>query len=200
MSGCRLLARIFNNHNQGGETMFSKHSVPMFITFCMLCVLGETSARAADLALVAKPHRHASVPPKAASAKRLEKPHHRGITTYRLYDDPAFKLRGALAERRQFPLSDRFIGPTNLGAVSASVTPAGSAYPGSMLDASQTNDDATALNCWTQAPASIPRVRGLTACYRQPVDKGWSTQTYVSRVSTGGRPDWGGGVALSFAD
>jgi hypothetical protein len=181
--------------------MFGRQAIPIFIAICIIGVFVEIPAHAADLTLSAVRFPARSAPPKAVPVKRTEKRRHRGIIAYRLYDDPAFKLRGAMTEKPHFLVTDRITSSAYFGSATGPWTAAGSAKPGAASTAGRIdNDESMAVNCWTQAPDRLPRVRNLTACYQQPVDKGWRAQTYVSRGSAGGRSDWGGGVALSYAD
>jgi hypothetical protein len=41
--------------------------------------------------------------------------------------------------------------------------------------------------------------RELTACYVHNHDKGWKTQTYLSKEFTDRSSSWGGGLAVGFA-
>ena len=171
--------------------MFGKQTVPMFITACLFGASGAMPACAADLTLQYSPRAYAGTTSKAPPAKRHEKPRQRGITTYRLNDDPIVKQHGLFAEKRQFATVSSGFANISLPAVATnSIFNAGPAAV----------DDGTAFNCWTQVTSLDPRTRGMTACYRQQADKGWKAQPYISRGSIGSKLDLGGGLALSYAD
>lgn len=134
-----------------------------------------------------------------SKARRNDKEAPRRIVTYNLFQDPVFKLNGALADKRQLgapPVFDRH----------------GHSHPGLSAKASGTPANVTALKlpepesagidfgCNDKPFRSSAKMRELTACYKHNVDRSWKTQTYLSReYSAEGSQKWGGGLAVRYA-
>lgn len=127
----------------------------------------------------------------------------RKIRTYNLFNDPVFKLAGAVTDKRHFESLP--------GAAPAGIAVLGSGFGYSMPAISNgaqrgpalkmETADTTGLEfgCREKAFSPGPVRLGVTACYRHKLDKSWKTQTFVSKgIADGGR-DWGGGLSVSYA-
>jgi hypothetical protein len=133
-------------------------------------------------------------------ARRNDKEAPRRIVTYNLFQDPVFKLNGALADKRQLGLPPVFDRHGHSQPI----------HPGHAVKAPQNNVTALKLpepetagidfGCNDKPFRSAAKTRELTACYKHNVDRSWKTQTYLSReYSTEGSQKWGGGLAVRYA-
>lgn len=141
----------------------------------------------------------------ARMARRNDKEAPRRIVTYNLFEDPVFKLNGALADKRQLlapPAFDR-LGQTH---VIQPLAPRPSGQPAATaLKLQEPESTGIDFGCGdkpfrtgaTTRAAATPRE--LTACYKHNVDRSWKTQTYLSREYTEGSQKWGGGLAVRYA-
>lgn len=131
---------------------------------------------------------------QAGKSRRNDKEAPRRIVTYNLFQDPVFKLNGALADKRQLgvpPAFDRL----SL-APKAAETPAVSAA----LKLPEPESAGIDFGCSDKPFRNRAKTRELTACYKHNVDRSWKTQTYVSHeYSTDGNQKWGGGLAVRYA-
>lgn len=148
---------------------------------------------------------------QASKGKRAEKGRQRKIRTYSLFNDPVFKLAGAVTDKRHFGalpggatpgiagLGSGFgySMPAGMAAMPPNGTPRGPAGPALKME---TADSAgLEFGCREKAFSPGPVRLGVTACYRHKLDKSWKTQTFVSKgIADGGR-DWGGGLSVSYA-
>ena len=142
-------------------------------------------------------------PAKAGKPRRADKEAARRIVTYNLYQDPVFKLKGALADRRQLgalPPGGRAGSAAGIPlALHPSVGP--SAAPRSAVALKLPEPESTGIDfgCRDKPFRGSTTRRELTACYKHNVDKAWKTQTYLSRDITEGSQKWGGGLAVRYA-
>lgn len=128
-------------------------------------------------------------------ARRNDKEAPRRIVTYNLFQDPVFKLNGALADKRQLGLPSAFDRHTHPGH--AAKAPPNNATALKLPEPESTGVD---FGCSDKPFRSSAKTRELTACYKHNVDRSWKTQTYLSReYSTEGSQKWGGGLAVRYA-
>jgi hypothetical protein len=184
-------------------------------------VLGPFAPFAAGFALAAD----LSIPPASKSAKTLQKPAadkrsaqkaaltkadkakrqdaQRRILTYNLYQDPHFKLNGAMADKRHFGaphVLDKF--GTGFGS---SVPAVPLMRPGTRqaappeLKVAEQESQGIDFGCGDKPFRGRAVTRELTACYKHNVDRSWKTQTYLSREYVEGTQKWGGGLAVRYA-
>jgi len=136
-------------------------------------------------------------------AKRHDKDAQRRIVTYNLYQDPVFKLNGALADKRQ-PVAptalDRFPSlPAHSITLGPSVREAGRPANATALKLQEPESAGIDFGCSDKPFRGSGITRELTACYKHSVDKSWKAQTYLSREYTEGSQKWGGGLAVRYA-
>lgn len=138
---------------------------------------------------------------KGASARR------QGKITHNLFDGTRFKLRD-VANSSNPPFGilyrDKRLGSglSDTGSM-ASI----SAQPKTLLNSSDgTGQKTEAANgagitsdCRGKTAPIIGVHRELTACYTHNHDKGWKTQTYLSKGFADRSSGWGGGLAVGFA-
>ncbi|WP_420473908.1 hypothetical protein [Noviherbaspirillum sp. ST9] len=132
-------------------------------------------------------------------ARKSEKEAPRRIVTYNLFQDPVFKLNGALADKRQLgmpPAFDRH-GHSRPG-LAAKVSAAPVNVP--ELKLPEPESAGVDFGCSDKPFRNRAKTPELTACYKHSVDRSWKTQTYLSReYTTDGTQKWGGGVAVRYA-
>lgn len=141
-----------------------------------------------------KPHsRHST---RMKKQQRADKTRRQRIVTYNLFGDPVFKLPGAVNDKRQFaPLGGA------AGSVAGYVPSAASTMPpGGLLSRDEADGSAgIAFDCRDNPGGTHAIPRRVTACYKAQLDKGWQTQTYVSKGFAANKSDWGGGVSVMYA-
>ena len=134
-------------------------------------------------------------------ARRNDKEATRKIVTYNLFQDPVFKLNGALADKRQLltsPVFDRLGHSHAVHPVPAS-KPAESPAGASALKLQEPESAGIDFGCRDKPFRNRVNPRELTACYKHNVDRSWKTQTYLSREYADGSQKWGGGLAVRYA-
>ena len=130
----------------------------------------------------------------AGKSRRNDKEAPRQIVTYNLFQDPVFKLNGALADKRQLGV------PHAADRVSLAPRAAQSPSASSALKLPEPESAGIDFGCSDKPFRSGARTRELTACYKHNVDRSWKTQTYLSReYTTEGSQKWGGGLAVRYA-
>jgi hypothetical protein len=198
--------------------MLSKPSAIALLAASAFGPLAAVSSHAADLTI--PPTAKSARPPmqkpaadkraaqkaqlaKADKAKRNDA--QRRIMTYNLYQDPVFKLNGAVADKRHFGaphVLDKF------GTGFGNSVPAGAILrPGTRLAARsemklpEPESAGIDFGCGDKPFRSSAATREVTACYKHNVDRSWKTQTYLSREYTEGNQNqkWGGGLAVKYA-
>ncbi|WP_141104060.1 hypothetical protein [Noviherbaspirillum denitrificans] len=127
---------------------------------------------------------------KAAKGKRGDKEAPRRIVTYNLFQDPVFKLNGALADKRQ-------LGAPTVHDKHAQLGHALKAEPKPMPEP---DTSGIGFGCSDKPFRPPANMREVTACYKHNVDRSWKAQTYLSReYNTEGMQKWGGGLAVRYA-
>ncbi|HYD60830.1 MAG TPA: hypothetical protein VEC35_10770 [Noviherbaspirillum sp.] len=165
-----------------------------------------------------------SIPPTSKSAKALQKPAadkrvaqkavlakadkakrqdaQRRILTYNLYQDPLFKLNGAVTDKRHFGaphVLDKFgTGFGNSVPAVPSMRPTRQAALPELKVAEQESLGID-FGCGDKPFRGRAVTKELTACYKHDVDRSWKTQTYLSREYVEGTQKWGGGLAVRYA-
>ena len=157
--------------------------------------------RAADLSIGPKAGKQADArgarKGPAGKARRNDKDAPRKIVTYKLFQDPVFKLNGTLADKRQLDVPPVF---ERLGQGHPVLkAPANAASQAGALKLQEPESTGIDFGCGDKPFRSGARTRELTACYKHNVDKSWKTQTYLSREYTEGSQKWGGGLAVRYA-
>lgn len=116
------------------------------------------------------------------------------IVMYNLSGDPVFRMPGALDDKSAFPpfASTRAESAVYLPAMT-------SAAPAMPASAGNADDAGIGFDCHAKRayPGALPRT--VTACYKLRIDKGWKTQTYLSKGFAASDAEWGGGVSVSYA-
>jgi len=158
-----------------------------FATFAMFAA---APCRAADTGIghkAGKQAKPASAASRAGKGRRSGKEASGRIVTYNLFQDPEFKLKGALADKRQ------------LGGAPVPVLQPGSVADRNALKLQEPDTSGIGFGC-SDRPFGNAKTRELTACYKHNVDRSWKAQTYVSRETTAeGNQKWGGGMAVRYA-
>lgn len=138
---------------------------------------------------------------QTGKARRNDKEVIRRIVTYNLFQDPVFKLNGALADKRQLlapPVFDRLAQGHAVQPVPA-VKPEGNSTGALALKLQEPERAGIAFGCRDKPFRSRANPRELTACYKHNVDRSWKTQTYLSHEYTDGNQKWAGGLAVRYA-
>jgi hypothetical protein len=131
---------------------------------------------------------------QAGKSRRNDKDAQRQIVTYNLFQDPVFKLNGALADKRQLGVPHA----ADRGSLAPRGAPLPSASPALKLP--EPESAGIDFGCRDKPFRSRSKAPELTACYKHNVDRSWKTQTYVSReVNADGTQKWGGGLAVRYA-
>lgn len=177
------------------------HSV--FIAICITGMLFPMRAPAADLSIA--PGSAADVikeknsvrQARAEKPRRAEKRRKGRIVTYSLFNkDPVFHLAGAVAGTTQQKARD--LGGFRVEPRYATLQPSGASNAAPVLKLAEPESAGLEFGCERVAGANPVR-RSMTACYRFQPDRGWRTQTYVSKEFTESGSDWGGGLSVSYA-
>lgn len=202
--------------------MACKRSDSTFIAASVAIMFFGTSASAADLSISA--HTAASVMSTHAIAGKEDrilaermtgKGHHKQmaragklqrpdkvrkprIITYNLYDDPVFKLAGAVSGKRPgASAADTGTLGTGVGFAQPS---APNALPAvASMKAGERDSEGIAFDCRGKSASTGPWRPNVTACYKYRLDKSWKTQTYLSKGVFDGNSDWGGGLVVTYA-
>ncbi len=139
---------------------------------------------------------------KGASKQR------RGKITYHLFDGTRVKFRDDISSHTPFdiPFRGRRLG-TGLNDTGLMVQSSEQPKPplntlsGIGQKADTTNSAGISSDCRGKSTPPIGTYRELTACYVHNHDKGWKTQTYLSKGFSSDRSsssNWGGGLAVGF--
>lgn len=197
--------------------MLSTLSAIALLAASTFAALAAAPSHSADMPLSVKYSKQASARPsvdkragqrtgarvQGDKAKRLEKEAQRRIVTYKLYQDPVFKLNGALTDKRQ-PVApmvlDRFPSvPAHSVALGPAAREGGRPANATALKLQEPESAGIDFGCSDKPFRGSGITRELTACYKHSVDRSWKAQTYLSREYTEGSPKWGGGLALRYA-
>jgi len=159
-------------------------------SFAAFAIFAAAPCRAADAGIGHKAGKQAK-PVSAASrtgkGRRSGKEASRRIVTYNLFQDPQFKLKGALADKRQ------------LGVPPVPVLQPANGADKNVLKLQEPETSGIGFGC-SDKPFGNAKTRELTACFKHNVDRSWKAQTYVSReYNPEGGQKWGGGMAVRYA-
>ncbi|HZW20992.1 hypothetical protein [Noviherbaspirillum sp.] len=159
-------------------------------SFATFAIFAAAPCRAADAGAgykAGKQAKPASAAAHAGTGRRSGKEASRRIVTYNLFQDPEFKLKGALADKRQ------------LGVAPVPALQPANAADKNVLKLQEPDTSGIGFGC-SDKPFGNAKTRELTACYKHSVDRSWKAQTYVSRETTAeGNQKWGGGMAVRYA-
>lgn len=134
---------------------------------------------------------------KVSKARRNDKEAPRRIVTYNLFQDPVFKLNGALADKRQLGAPHATDKYAQLGNA---LRPAPNPIHASPLKLQEPEISGLDFGCGDKPFRPGANMREVTACYKHNVDRSWKTQTYLSReYNAEGSQKWGGGLAVRYA-
>jgi hypothetical protein len=162
---------------------------------------GAAPSRVADVGIAPTAGKQAHSKPKGktAKAKRNDKDDHRQIVTYNLFQDPVFKLNGALTDKRQIGLPAKGLGHAPLIQASPFFKPP--VGPAKAIDLKLQEPETASIDfgCNDKPFRTSAAAREVTACYKHSVDRSWKAQTYLSREYTEGTQKWGGGLAVKYA-
>ena len=207
--------------------MLIRQSAPALIAICILNGFSGASVLAADLSIAstsmsprisrtaenARTKKQQTEPRMAEPAKRnrsknnratIEKARKPGKVVYDVFGDARFKFAGA----GKTPFGTGKIGmgigsdPSHTNWVSppsALLTNRPAPQSTTAYKTDTATNTGIAFDCRGK-PAYTGNVpRELTACYVHNLDKGWKTQTYLSKGFAEGSAGWGGGLSLGFA-
>lgn len=136
---------------------------------------------------------------QAAKAKRNDKDGQRQIVTYNLFQDPVFKLNGALTDKRQLGLPAKGVGHAPLIQASPFYKPPLGPAKATDLRLQEPETAGIDFGCNDKPFRTSAAAREVTACYKHSMDRSWKAQTYLSREYTEGSQKWGGGLAVKYA-
>lgn len=132
----------------------------------------------------------------------------RGKITHHLFDGTRVKFRDDISSHTPFdiPFRGRRLG-TGLNDTGMTTQTSEqpkqppNTLPGIGQKADATNSAGISSDCRGKTAHPIGTYRELTACYVHNHDKGWKTQTYLSKGLSSDRSsssNWGGGLAVGF--
>ena len=143
----------------------------------------------------------------------------RKIRTYNLFHDPVFKLAGAVTNHSQLAARSGAAAPAFgvLGSGYNYSVPAGmpagmimggaikstraeSGAPALKMESAVKSAETGGLEFACREKAFTPSYirRDMSACYQSSLDKSWRARTFVSKATTDGGREWGGGLSVIY--